>query len=83
MSSSQRSPGGPSSKVSKSDDIDEDEVQSMQFKIILLGDGAVGKVLGSRITNFFSSLYISDTIWTSILAKQWTRYQHHNIVKAI
>jgi hypothetical protein len=56
MSSSQRSPGGPSSKASRSDEVDEDEVQSMQFKIILLGDGAVGKVFGSRTTDFFSCL---------------------------
>lgn len=32
------------SKISDVHDLEEDEVRSMQFKIILLGDGAVGKV---------------------------------------
>jgi GTPase SAR1 family protein len=32
------------SKISDVNEMEEDEVRSMQFKIILLGDGAVGKV---------------------------------------
>jgi Ras family len=32
------------SKISDVNELEEDEVRSMQFKIILLGDGAVGKV---------------------------------------
>ena len=82
-SSSQRSPGGPSSKVSRSDDLDEDEVQSMQFKIILLGDGAVGKVLGWRTMDYFCGLCTPDIIWNYILAKQETFHQHHNIMEVI
>ena len=31
-------------KTSEPDEKDEDEVHSLQYKIILLGDGAVGKV---------------------------------------
>ena len=32
-------------KTTDSDEKDEDEVHSLQYKIILLGDGAVGKVI--------------------------------------
>lgn len=42
MSSGQR---GSSNKMLDFDEKDADEVHSLQYKIILLGDGAVGKVI--------------------------------------
>lgn len=49
----------------------EDEVHSMQFKIILLGDGAVGKVLHRNehvytCTYMYGQISIYDYVYTFI-----------------
>lgn len=51
------------SKISDINQLEEDEVRSMQFKIILLGDGAVGKVKWKSINASLDTPSVTGIDW--------------------
>mmetsp|Transcript_21633 Transcript_21633/g.29793 ORF Transcript_21633/g.29793 Transcript_21633/m.29793 type:complete len:233 (-) Transcript_21633:38-736(-) len=60
-----------SSKINESDDEDDDDVTSYQFKIILLGDGAVGKTsIASRIAEDKFSQNYKQTVGVDFFMKR-------------
>ena len=64
---------GAKAAAREEDDDDEDEVQQKQFKIILLGDGAVGKTsIAHRFTNDSFSASYKQTIGLDFFIRRLT-----------